>query len=1262
MLQKLSTVTNFENSLVNKRNLKNLMYSAFLNYGTVKSSIIADRVKNLTFHYATQSGISLSVEDLRIPPEKQNLLGLTTNEVEIAKTRFNAGSLTTVERYQKTVDIWNNVNNFLKDEIVTYFRESDPLNPLYIMAFSGARGNISQVRQLVGMRGLMADPQGQIIDLPIKSNFREGLSITEYIISSYGARKGLVDTALRTADSGYLTRRLVDIAQDIIVREDDCGTEEGLTENELTFNSNDKLQHLIGRLLAVPLISKNGSLLAPSNTEIDFDFIKKFTNVEYKLLKVRSPLTCNSTRSVCRNCYGWHLSYSKLVDLGEAIGIIAAQSIGEPGTQLTMRTFHTGGVFSGDLNQHVRSPFPGFVYYSVDGQANFIRTMYGDSGFQLKNQLQLIIENSIGTKITFNLPPGSLLFKNNKQKVYKNEILAAIQKEANLISEENQEEIFSEKTGEIFFQNIGIERRFDKQNKEYKVAKSGGLIWVLQGNIATLKNTALSNLKPGLKISPNSFLNQSSLISRNNGYLKLTDEHINIKQFSVTVQNAFITTRFDGSNILTFPNSLSPNQFLIHHKPNTVLKNGDIIATLIDDNYKVTSGGIVTYSLESPRLVKKKKSVKTLFTGYCYFIPEETYYYSNSPTSNKFTFKTGDKIASGTEILPNIFSKISGYVFINEVTGEISIKPGEFLELKTSDFDPDILQDQFIQPGESILSNKLFAQKLIYIQFIDLFNKKFLFIRPVQTYEIPREKTLFFDQHFLPTKSKAHLQLKLVKRVLYKDWHKILPGNDLHLIKTSLVVELKHLNSKLIPKIEFKINHYVENKLILEVALNKKYDLPDFNHDKNLNKLQSNCQTVVSPKQYVRKNTILGRIQASSQQMSLIHKVHTQLDHSLGAELLILNSLDLRSIIFDSGVQGLFVKTGDLVKVGTPITANLKSPYAGQIYKITNQQLIIRLGQPVLISPGTILHVKNGDLIKKGERLATLIYEKLKTTDIVQGLPKVEEILEARKIINTALLAPCPGYIYLCNNDLFGKYVQIFTQKGESARFKVPPTMNVKLTNGTFVNLAAPITDGIISPHTKLDILFSYYKKKYTNYEACQLSFKYLQLFLVQEVQSTYRSQGVEIDNKHVEIIVKQMTRKIIIEDGGSTTFLPGEVLNFQQMPLIEKSALVNGGHAPTYNPILLGLTKASLNSDSFISAASFQETTRVLTEAAIEGRKDWLNGLKENVIIGRLIPAGTGFDYDENQEILKRENLEINLKVKQDFNTIDNTIRNLRK
>ena len=315
MSKEVNSKLAFSNEVINKKKLQRLMYLTFHNYGVLRSALIADKVKNLTFHYATMSGISLSVEDLRVPYRKRNLIGLTNDEVDTTEQNYGSGTITTVERFQKVIDIWNNANNTLKDEVLTYFRESDPLNPLYIMAFSGARGNISQVRQLVGMRGLMADPQGQIIDLPIKSNFREGLSVTEYIISSYGARKGLVDTALRTADSGYLTRRLVDVAQDIIVREEDCITYASLSLDDLFKKYKTDLgleDRLTGRLLAKPLNISEINKTLPTNLEITSAVVQQIKKYNLTDVEVRSPLTCDALRSVCRKCYGWHLSYSTI--------------------------------------------------------------------------------------------------------------------------------------------------------------------------------------------------------------------------------------------------------------------------------------------------------------------------------------------------------------------------------------------------------------------------------------------------------------------------------------------------------------------------------------------------------------------------------------------------------------------------------------------------------------------------------------------------------------------------------------------------------------------------------------------------------------------------------------------------------------------------------------------------------------------------------------------------------------------------------------
>ncbi|NER81995.1 MAG: DNA-directed RNA polymerase subunit beta', partial [Leptolyngbya sp. SIO1D8] len=218
----------FRNRVIDKKQLKKLIAWSFENFGTARTAQMADEIKNLGFRYATRAGVSISVEDLQVPAVKRELLEAADEEIRVTEERYTRGEITEVERFQKVIDTWNGTSEELKNQVVKNFRENNPLNSVYMMAFSGARGNISQVRQLVGMRGLMANPQGEIIDQPIRTNFREGLSVTEYVISSYGARKGLVDTALRTADSGYLTRRLVDVSQDVIIRENDCGTERGI--------------------------------------------------------------------------------------------------------------------------------------------------------------------------------------------------------------------------------------------------------------------------------------------------------------------------------------------------------------------------------------------------------------------------------------------------------------------------------------------------------------------------------------------------------------------------------------------------------------------------------------------------------------------------------------------------------------------------------------------------------------------------------------------------------------------------------------------------------------------------------------------------------------------------------------------------------------------------------------------------------------------------------------------------------------------------
>lgn len=1247
----------FCNEVVNKRKLQDLMYLTFQNYGVIKSSLIADKLKNLTFHYATQSGISLNTEDLKVPYRKRSLIGLTSNEIETTEHKYEIGTITSVERFQKVIDIWNNASNTLKDDVLTYFRESDPLNPLYIMAFSGARGNISQVRQLVGMRGLMADPQGQIIDLPIKSNFREGLNVTEYIISSYGARKGLVDTALRTADSGYLTRRLVDVAQDIIVREEDCFTDEGLSYQEFSerYETEASLKkRLVGRLLLDDIYDEKQKLIGRKNEEISLNLVKDLEKHNINDFKFRSPLTCNSNRSVCRKCYGWHLAYSQLIDLGEAVGIIAAQSIGEPGTQLTMRTFHTGGVFSGDLTRQIRSPLSGTVFYELSSNTILVRTMHGEKGFKLLENVNIFIKDKKQAIVSLDIPKGNILLVNNRQKIYSGQIIAEIKKDANLILEEDSKNIYTETSGEIFFQNIQTDIVIDKQGTSNETSKNPGLIWVLNGEQYTLPISTEIKVAKGDKILPDTIVASQQLTNKYAGIFDFDLTKKSQKPKVLTSVTMFQSTELKkdskGDLILKIKNANPNKTFLLTVKQNEILEEGQTIAVLKENRYKTETGGIVYYDLEPPTYNKKNRVVKKVFSGFLYWVPEETHMYKVS-IRDDIKIKHNTFIEKGAEIWSGNYSKVGGLFQIDDLNQILTIKPGELFYIDDLQKKKISQANKFIKAGEILLDN-IIVQRLSYLEIVEINELSYIFLRPVLTYEVPREKGFSLEHLFFPSVNNRKTKIRTVKKIFFKHGEHYKSNTGTNLTQTFLVINSDYKDSNLRP--QFKYTQTTQrNKFKFQITVPE--DLPIT--ESSPKTFKESISTAVSypllTNQFVYPKTCLVKIQIIAKGLSTFLGVKTG---EAKKDILLLKDNDIKTISYDKKDSTLKVKMGDLVRVGTLITNTLRSPYSGQIYAIKDDCILIRIGKPSLISKGTILRIKNKDLVKRSDLLATLVYEKLKTVDIVQGLPKVEEILEARKVKNGCLLAPCPGQVYLKNSR-----IEILNINGSNRTINIEPKIKPCFSNGSFVRVADPLTDGPINPHEMLETLFGYYQENFNVAEACKLSFKKLQLFLIYEIQRTYGAQNVQIADKHIEVIVKQMTSRVKIEENGSTTLLPGEILKLNQALALTKVAESLDNQPPFYIPILLGLTKASLNSDSFISAASFQETTRVLTEAALEGKKDWLNGLKENVIIGRLIPAGTGFNASENLNRLQKENYDKKLFNKKSSETTQKHILNYR-
>jgi DNA-directed RNA polymerase subunit beta' len=342
------------NGLLKKKGLQQLVQKTYLDFGLERTVDMLDSLKNLGFTYATRSGLSIGIDDLIIPANKQQLVQDARNEVIKVEQQYLEGAITNGERYNKIIAVWSEVTEKIADEMFGEMKEMDQsgrfFNPVYIMADSGARGSKQQIRQLAGMRGLMAKPSGEIIEAPITSNFREGLTVQQYFISTHGARKGLADTALKTADSGYLTRRLVDVAQDVIISEIDCGTLDGI-EARAIVESGEIIEPLrdriVGRVTLEKIVDPFGAgTIVELNEEIDEDKASAVQEAGIEKVRIRSVLTCATRRGVCANCYGRDLATGRLVELGQAVGVIAAQSIGEPGTQLTMRTFHIGGTAS----------------------------------------------------------------------------------------------------------------------------------------------------------------------------------------------------------------------------------------------------------------------------------------------------------------------------------------------------------------------------------------------------------------------------------------------------------------------------------------------------------------------------------------------------------------------------------------------------------------------------------------------------------------------------------------------------------------------------------------------------------------------------------------------------------------------------------------------------------------------------------------------------------------------------------------------------
>ena len=1218
----------FINKLMDKGAIRKLLSQMYLEYGGAKTGELANTLKNLGYRYATKSGVTISISDLSVPESKKALLQEAEAEIEKSTNRYLKGEITEVERYTKVIDTWSETTAKLTEQVVENF---DRLNPVYMMAFSGARGNLSQVSQLVGMRGLMADAAGQIIDLPIKSNFKEGLTVTEYIISSYGARKGLVDTALKTADSGYLTRRLVDVAQDVIIRDADCGGDNYINMKSIVDGDNvivPLIDRLLGRTIAEDIYDTDGkTVLVEANTTMCREDIEKVSHLSLNELKVRSGLTCSLEYGVCQKCYGWALTTQKMVDIGEAIGIIAAQSIGEPGTQLTLRTFHTGGAVGvKEATKAFTVREDGVVSSSL--KTKELRTRHGDVVNVVLFEGDIEVAGKRSNK--YHIPAGAVLYVKDGDKVKKGEKLAdfdpAAQNDSGRLTEKATKDINSDVAGQICFDGFEADEKKDRQGNVSRTANKAGIVWVLSGDVYNLPGGSKVLVEDNKAVKAGEKLAETLVICEHGGEVRYSSDLeiedavfegekikkiVKGKELTIVIASLIPSNAtFESTKKEQFWTVDNGEKFIVKAPVDTTVENGMVIAELIDDEYSVSSSGEIKYlgiEVDENQVITK--------AGDVVFIPEEVHQI-NKDSSLKMV-ENGTVVTEGTEVVKDVYAHIDGVVEFNEfndVIHEITIRPGEVHTLSSVN-ELMVEEGSVVKKGTEIAKGIKAKQTSIVTIMesgfddldIDDLDEEIdttvsleekpiqILVRPVQIMNIkPKDVSIRFNtsDEMIDVVSETQLQ--------YKDGTRVRNLDGSTLTRTSLKLSMDGYLSHLKGLVE--LDEQGQLKVVVLETLIVRREL------EGNSKLNASLQTellvkdgqVIEPKTPVAKTNVLA----------LSDGVASVSGNEEETRRLLLQS---KAYETEFAVKGkASVAVGDFIKKDELLADSGEvSEVSGQVVSVAKGKVSVRSGRPYLISAGTQLQIVEGSLVQRGDSVATLLYERQKTGDIVQGLPRVEELLEARKPKDSAILAECDGTAII---EIEEDTPRLFLEDADGTRKEIKYTIdsNIIVGNKQKIKKGEPLTSGPLNPH---DII------RLCGPEAAQQ-------YLVDEVQRVYRSQGVEIADKHIEMIVRQMTKKVKIVEPGDTNFLPGEMVEVHAFELANEEVAKREGQLAECEYMLLGITKASLNTESFISAASFQETTRILTEAAVDGKKDMLRGLKENVIIGRLIPAGTGYHH----------------------------------
>lgn len=819
--------------------MKRLISRLIDHFGMAYTAHILDQLKTLGFQQATVTSISLGIDDLLTIPSKGWLVQDAEQQSFILEKQHHYGNVHAVEKLRQSIEIWYSTSEYLRQEMNPNFRMTDPYNPVHIMSFSGARGNVSQVHQLVGMRGLMSDPQGQMIDLPIQSNLREGLSLTEYIISCYGARKGVVDTAVRTSDAGYLTRRLVEVVQHIVVRRTDCGTIRGISVSPRNGMIPERIltQTLIGRVLADD-IYLGSRCIATRNQDIGVGLVNRIITLRIQPIVIRTPFTCRSTSWICRLCYGRSPTHGDLVELGEAVGIIAGQSIGEPGTQLTLRTFHTGGVFTGGTAEHVRAPYNGKIKFN-EKLVHPTRTRHGHPAFLCYIDLYVTIENE-EILHNVNIPPKSFLLVQNDQCVESEQVIAEIRAGTSTLNfkEKVRKHIYSDSEGEMHWSTDVYHAPEFTYGNIHLLPKASRL-WILSGR--AYKSSAVSFLFHKDQDQTNTHSLSLEQIDISNSAMtndQVKDKFLDPSSINIRKSNKkeHRIPNYSEPNRMGYCNHIYPaknthlwakrrkNRFIIPFKfqsnqerekelmslsdgisieipINGLFRRNSIFAFFDDTQYRTKSSGITKYgTIETHSIIKKEdlieyRGVKEFRPKYqikvnrFFFISEEVHIL---PVSSSIMVWNNSIIGVDTPITLNIRSQVGGVVWVEKKKKKIELKifsgdihfPGETDKVSRHG---GIL----VPPGKTNYKESKNLKKGLYVQRITPTNKKsFVLVRPVVTYEITDGINLvtLFPQDLV--QERDNVQLRVFNYILYGNGkvNRGICDTSIQLVRTCLVL------------------------------------------------------------------------------------------------------------------------------------------------------------------------------------------------------------------------------------------------------------------------------------------------------------------------------------------------------------------------------------------------------------------------------------------------------------------------------------------